>query len=386
MSLVVDEHRQYLSDQSRVAAFAQAIAEVVQPGDVVLDLGSGTGILGLLACRAGAQRVYSLEEGGIIDLARAICRANGFQDRVRFIKGFSTRVELPEKVDVAVCDQIGRFGFEAGVGESFHDARVRFLKPGGKLIPRRVDMYVDPVECPEIWNHVEFWNGSPGGFDFRPARSWAANTGYPVKLAAAQLLGEPGRFCSQDLTQPVGRALRGEVRVQARRAGVMHGIGGWFSAQLSGSVTMTNSPLAGNSIHRRNAFFPIDRPISLVPGDCVHISMHIVPTEMQATWTVEVHGPPESSSGSASVLKGKFTHSTLLGMLLPKEVLQRTHPDSVPRLSPWGAARRSILELCDGRRSLAEIEREVYQRHPGLFREPAEAAAFVAEVVTRYAE
>jgi hypothetical protein len=42
------------------------------------------------------------------------------------------------------------------------------------------------------------------------------------------------------------------------------------------------------------------------------------------------------------------------------------------------------LELCDGQRALSEIEQEVYHRHPGLFRSPGQAAAYVAEVITRY--
>ena len=119
---VLSEHRQYLSDEARISAFRRAIEEIVNPGEVVLDLGSGTGILGLLACRAGAGRVYAIEESGMIGLAREVCQANGFQDRVVFIKGLSTRVELPEKVDVVVADQIGRLGFEAGVFEYFRDA------------------------------------------------------------------------------------------------------------------------------------------------------------------------------------------------------------------------------------------------------------------------
>ena len=54
MSLVLDEHREYLSDRNRLDVYARAIAELVKPGAVVVDLGAGTGIMGLLACRAGA--------------------------------------------------------------------------------------------------------------------------------------------------------------------------------------------------------------------------------------------------------------------------------------------------------------------------------------------
>ena len=97
MSLIIDEHRQYLVDHTRLAAFQAAIGSVVRPGHVVLDLASGTGIMGLLACVAGASRVYSIEMGGMIAVAREVARANGFGDRVVFIKGFSTHVDLPEK-------------------------------------------------------------------------------------------------------------------------------------------------------------------------------------------------------------------------------------------------------------------------------------------------
>lgn len=377
MSLIVDEHREYLGDRVRTSAFCQAISEIVRPGDVVLDLGAGTGILGLFACRAGAERVYSVEEGGMIELARQVTRANGFQDRVTFIKGLSTRVELPERVDVVVADQIGRFGFEAGLLEYFGDARARFLKPDGRLIPSCVEMWVAPVECPEIFAQVESWNDSPAGFDFRPARSWAANTGYPVKFRPEHLLSDPVSAASLDLSIATPTSLSLEASVVATRAGNLHGIGGWFSARLSDTVTISNSPLATHSINRRNVFFPIDRPVGLEKGDRVQIKMQILPSELVVTWEVEVWA-------EADTRKARFAHSTFHGMLLCKEDLERTQPHFIPKLSPWGEARRSILELCDGRRTLAEIEHEVYRHHPELFRSLGEAAAYVAEVITRY--
>src|SRR6185436_4184585 len=86
---------QYLSDTARLSAFRAAIQEVVKPGNIVVDLGAGTGVLGLLACRAGAKRVFSIESTGIIQLTREISQANGFRDRTVFLNESSTRCSLP---------------------------------------------------------------------------------------------------------------------------------------------------------------------------------------------------------------------------------------------------------------------------------------------------
>src|SRR2546422_8782885 len=382
MSLVLDEHRQYLADAVRVSAFRQAIDEVVTPGDVVLDLGAGTGILGLMACRAGAKRVYAVDEGPIIGLAREIAWANGFQDRITHIKGLSTRVELPERVDVVLADQVGRFGLESGILEYFADARARFLKPDGVMIPGEIGLVVAPVECGELFGQVDFWGRTPAGYDFRPALGIAANPGYPARFDPAHLLGAPARAISLRLsTVSTAAALSAEVVLEAARPGTLHGIGGWFEAQLSPGVTLTNSPLAARPIFRRQVFFPIARPVALEEHDQIRVRLRILPAAGVVSWTVDVR----DGRGPAPTSKGRFAHSTFQGMLLCKEDLERTDLQFVPRLSPWGEARRSVLELCDGRRVLGEIEREVQRRHPALFQSLAEAAAFVTDVVTRYA-
>lgn len=382
MSLVVDEHRQYLADDARIAAFRRAIGEMVKPGDTVLDLGAGTGILGLLACQRGASRVYCVEETGMIGLAREICRANGFQDRVVFLKELSAHVILPERVDVVVADQIGRFGFDAGIVEYFRDARARLLKPGGALIPSRIDLWVAPVECPSLREQVEFWTHRPAGFDFGPAHDRAINTGYPIKFRPDHLLGEPALLCSVDPSLAPASWSGLEADVTVAKAGTLHGVGGWFSAQLSPSVIMSNSPLAHSPINRQNVFFPINDPVKVESGDRVTIRMTIIPTEAVVRWRVEVWG----ASDDGLLKKAHADHSTFQGMLLCVEDLQRTQPDFVPRLSPWGEARLTVLELCDGRRTVREVEQELHRRHPGLFPSLADAAKFVAEVTTRYAQ
>ena len=376
MSLVLDEHRRYLADRFRLLHYERALRELVRPGAVVVDLASGTGILGLFACRAGASRVYAIEAEPIAELARSIARASGFADCIQVLRGHSSEIELPERADVIVSDQIGRFGFEAGLLPLFADARARFLKPGGVLVPASLDLFVAPVEHARQSARVAFWRRHPAGFDFAPAHRIAANTGYPIRLRPSQLLAEPGRGLSVDLASGASYPLRLDASFVVVRGGTLDGIGGWFVAQLSPTVTATNSPLDRQRIVRRQAFFPIASPVALASGDRIEVSMRILPEDMLVSWTVTVQ--PRDADPIV------FRHSTLNGMLIDAADVRMTHPEYRPVLTDRGVARRSVLELCDGIRRLADIEAEVFARHRALFTSPAEAAAFVGEVITRY--
>ena len=378
MSLILDEHREFLIDQRRLTAFRRAIEEVVKPDNIVVDLGSGTGIFGLFACRAGAGRVYALDDSGLTQLEREIFASNGFADRAVCIKGVSARISLPELADVVVSDTVGRFGFDGGIVQYFADARHRLLKPGARMIPSRIDLCVAPVEAPNIRDEVDFWKRSPEGFNLERAYSIAINTGHPTKYQPHQILAEPAVIASIDLTRDSGPALSGKVTSIVRRGATLHGIGGWFAAELSPSVSMTNSPLSEDTINRRAVFFPLDPPTRVEVDERVQIDMRIVPDEKLVSWIVKIFN-------NSPRPRAQFAHSTFRGMLLCPEDLRKAKPDFVPRLTSWGEARRSVVDLCDGRRSLATIEKEVYKRHPNLFASLAEAAVFVAEVVVPYA-
>ncbi len=371
MSIELDAHRQFIADRPRVDAFARAIGVVVRPGDVVIDLASGTGILGLLACRAGAARVYCIEAGSIVGLARELARANGVDDRMRFVHAHSSQAELPERADVLVSDQIGQFGFEAGLVETVADVRTRLLKPEGRIIPGCVTLCVAPVESPQLRDELAFWANRPVGFDFTPARQSAVNSGHRVRLEPEHLLGPAARGACIDLRTVANATFGLTATLIAARVGVLDGIGGWFEADLADGVTMTNAPGSAERINRRNVIFPLEEPVPLSAGDAVTVSMRIRPSELLVRWTVEVPGGR------------RFSHSTLAGMFILREDLERTNPAGTPRLTNRGVARRTVLELCDGR-PLAEIEREVYERHRALFDSEAAAHVFVAEVVTRY--
>lgn len=377
MSLVVDEHRQYLDDRARVAAYEAALTAVVRPGDVVLDLASGTGILGFLACRAGASRIYAIESDSIAAIARTAARDNGLEERVIQIDELASRATLPEPVDLIVTDLAGRFGFEAGLIEVLGDARRRFLKPGGRIIPSAVTLFAAPVEARGMRSEIDFWTRPVSGLSFRSAHPLAQCTGYPRHLDAADLLAASQPLTTIDLHHDCD-TMSGRAEFTIARSGAFDAIGGWFSTVLAPDIDLTNAPGAPNRINRRNVLFPLHSTVDVLAGDRVTLSMFIRPAELLVRWRVAV------------MRDGRTLHetdaSTLGGMLMSPSHIRRSLPAATPALTEAGRARRSVLELCDGVRTLADIERGVFERHSSLFRTQGDAALFVAEVVTRYAE
>jgi len=172
----VADYGRMIADKSRMQAYSEAIRRVVRQDAIVVDLGAGTGIMTLLACRYGARRVFAIEPDDVIQVAREVIRANGYADRVEFFQQPSTSVTLPESADVVVSDLRGVLPLLQSHLPTIVDARQRFLKPGGVLIPRSDTMWAAVAEAPDVYSN-QVAAQVPDGlqFDFEPARRRASN-------------------------------------------------------------------------------------------------------------------------------------------------------------------------------------------------------------------
>lgn len=142
-------HVVMLDDHRRVNAYRDAIARTVKPGDVVVDVGTGTGLLAIMAAQAGAARVYAIERTAISEVARANFIANGVADRVTLIHGVSTEVDLPERADVMVSELIGTKPLDEQATQFTSDAVARFLKPDARIIPQGIRIYGQLTRLPK---------------------------------------------------------------------------------------------------------------------------------------------------------------------------------------------------------------------------------------------
>jgi protein arginine N-methyltransferase 1 len=351
------EHAGYFRDSRKLSAYQQALDDVVRPGDVVVDLGAGTGLLGLMAARAGAGRVYMIDRGSILSAAQDVAERNGYGDRMVAVRGASTDVVLDEPADIVVCDQIGGFVYDAGVLEFFDDARRRMLKPHGTLIPSAFTFHVAPVSAPEPRADIDIWAGDPAGFDTAAVHRLAVNTEWRIEASQAKLLADPASIATIESSslEPV----TGSVTYTFGEEASVDGLLGWFDAQLAPGVNLTNAPDAPDRMQRWCNFYPLDRALDVLPGDVLVARVDVRPRSQHVSWTAEWTRDGKSL--------GRWRHSTLLGQFIAPDDLARLDDAAALELTSQGAAVSAALAAVDGRSSMRHIIDSVLQAHPDAF-------------------
>ena len=379
---ILSFHRFLLSDKAR-ELYRRALFDQVRSGDVVLDLGTGTGILALFACQAGARRVYGIEAGKVIELAKIVCARNGLKERVVFIKNLSLRVDLPERVDLMVTDIFETFGLQDGLLGTVMDARKRFLDKDGVIIPSAVSLFVAPVELDQTYDQeVNFWARDIYGLDFSPVQRAAKNNIYPLRLEPGSLLADPVLAKEILLAEVETPQVHCDLSLSIVRSGVLHGLVGWFASKLTNDIILSNEP-GSKTTNYAQAFLPVNCPVPVEQGDWIRV---VIDSYDGAAWKWQVEiEKPSKVLDSYPDQKMKFDHSTLWGFPLSKEELYKSSSNYAPSLCRSGEAESFVLSSFDGEKTIGEIEKELFSHYPDSFHSQQEASAFVREIVMRCA-
>jgi len=376
----LEGYGQMILDAVRTAGYREALRGAVTPGAVVLDIGTGTGILALMACQCGAARVYAIEPSDLIYLGIELAAANGYADRIHFIQGISTRITLPEPVDVIVSDLHGVLPLFQQLIPTIVDARQRFLAPGGRLVPQEDSLWAAVVELPEVYKkHTAAWSEDMYGLDLRPARPLAVNNVSQAEVAPENLLTPAQCWSTLDYYTVEEPNVRAELSWTMARTGTGHGMAIWFDTILAPGVTFSNGP--GEQQVYGRCFFPWPELMNLEPGDLVTVNLaaDLVGGDYLWRWDTRI-----LSQGQPERLKADFRQSSLLGAAVSPASLKQRASSHVPVLSEDGKVDRFILELMEAKNTLGEIARQVAEKFPARFAGEGEALAHAGELSLRY--
>ena len=356
-------HHEMLMDKVRVDSYQQAILTAVCKGDVVLDLGCGTGILSLFACMAGARRVYAVEAEPVIEIAKRVIEDNGYTDRIIFMNDWSTYVELPEKVDVIVTETIGNLGFEEGILDWVADARKRFLKDGGRVIPQEVELFMAPVRYDPDRDRTSAWVENCHGLDFSSVRDIAVNQVFPIRLDPTDLLGPGAPMLKVDLREDVKDLYQGQNSIQIEQGGVLQGLGGWFRSTLAEDISISSAP--PNQVPSWwHVYFPLEAPLEVQEGDDLLLETSTKPSGGEWSWKVkhQAHAP----DSGYEVVDWDFEHQMVDGEIMPRR--EGRDFDIRPMLDSDAILDLHLLQAMDGKHSIREIAEDVIRKFPGTFR------------------
>ena len=285
-------HRTMIRDRVRTEAFRRAIDAVVRPGDIVLDVGAGSGILSVFAARAGTARVYAVEQTSIAVLAQELAAANGVEEIVHVIQGDVLEIDPPERVDVVVSEWLGGFGIDEGMLVPVIAARDRWLKPGGVMTPRSVTAWAALVHDRYLGDMVDFLRDNPYGLRLDDLVEKTVNeilySGTFRHLGADDRRSEPSELWTTHadlITLEQARAPHeAETLLPVRDHGRANALALWFSAELAPGISLSVGP-GDPATHWGMTTAPLNSPVELTPGMVVRARVRTAPARPVGTWT-----------------------------------------------------------------------------------------------------
>ena len=240
-----------LGQKSRLEKFRKAIREAVKEGDYVVDLGTGSGVLAIMAAKAKAGRVTAIEiNPEAIDYASRAARLNGVENVVEFVQCNFSDFVPNVRADVVICEMLSSMMLvEQQIPASVH-AVESILKPGGILLPQDVTIFLVPVESPETWGKFRFQE-----IQF-PQVVQTATQETTRDLADMKVL-ESLKLMSLKQNTTIDETLRFTIVDK----GTIHGLVGAFEARLFGDIQLKMED------GWKQLFIPMEQPIEVSSGD-----------------------------------------------------------------------------------------------------------------------
>lgn len=274
-------HMAMLLDRTRNDCYAAAIAHSVKPGMRVLDIGTGAGLLALLAARAGGEVVTCESNPLIAAAAREIVARNGFADRITVVAKRSTELEvgvdLPERCDLLVSEIFGDGLVEEGVVPALNDAHARLLRPGAVIVPPRAELRCALVMHEQLDRLDRTGLDDVSGFDLSPFAALTRPNRYLPRTQAAHIALRSAAVPALALDFAAGPIGRQRDRIAlTSTGGRVDGVAHWLHLDFDGGVTYENAPFTDPLSHWMVPVDAFATPRDTRPGDTIDVDVRVL--------------------------------------------------------------------------------------------------------------
>ncbi len=375
---LLEFHRVLLNDSQHMKLYQKAIRQAVRPDDVVLDAGTGTGILALFACQAGARRVYAIDRQDIIFVARQLAEENGFSDRIVFLQQDIRDVRLEEPVDIIISELISKSVLGQKTAEMIGWCRDHFLKPNGRILPEQVTLCAAPVESAEIYQRVRLPSEAEYQLQLSFLEQRSVNWPLSARISPAMVLARAQTaYLYRALTSAHADHFNATLIFYADRPATLHGFGVWFSSVLTNGLTLTNEPPGLRSWD--HLFFPLPKPVWVEPETTIELHFRgWDDSKASGTWNWDTM-IREGERCTAS-----FRQSTFFGQMVSPKTIQTLAEGSSPPLSRDGKVVQHVLAQVEQGKLIAEIATSTLKLFSDRFASRDDALAHVRKIVRQF--
>ena len=256
-------HEEMLKDKVRTQSYQNAIENNPEAfkDKIVLDIGCGTGVLSIFAARAGAKKVYGIDNADIVHYAREIVKVNGFQEQIEIIQGKVEEIELPvKKVDIIISEWMGYFLVYESMMDTVLFARDKWLVKGGLILPDKCTMKVAAIEDEDYKNKkLTFWDSVYGiNMSCLTPATFVEPCVDTVNHEA--IVSSIDTFKEFDLNTVTVEELEFSTKysVKMKREDAIHGIVTWFDITFGGmknEVRFSTGPFAEYTHWKQTVFY-----------------------------------------------------------------------------------------------------------------------------------
>uniref|UniRef100_A0A671YUC7 type I protein arginine methyltransferase n=1 Tax=Sparus aurata TaxID=8175 RepID=A0A671YUC7_SPAAU len=289
-------HEEMLKDEVRTLTYRNSMYhnKHVFKDKIVLDVGSGTGILSMFAAKAGAKHVYGIECSSISEYSERIIKSNHLDSVITIFKGKVEEVELPvEKVDIIISEWMGYCLFYESMLNTVIFARDKWLKPGGLMFPDRASLYVVAIEDRQYKDFKIHWWENVYGFDMTCIRNVAMKEPLVDVVDPKQVVTNSCLIKEVDIytVKTEDLTFTSAFCLQIQRNDYIHALVTYFHIEFTKCHKKTGFSTAPDApyTHWKQTVFYLEDYLTVRRGEEITGSIAMKPNEKNAVSIVQSH-------------------------------------------------------------------------------------------------